>query len=365
MSCIKHLVAALMFGAAAFTASAETIGGNASLSVTVATSNVALPASTATYPAVIIAPAPGTSQEVFYAFGKTSATAATLTSPSLPSGGMCFANVGSNAYVAAITASSTAMLRITQLTQCPQQYAGSGSATQGTLPWVDSVTTWGTATLGAATSWGVAPTGNVAGVNAYVISAPALAAGSAIVGKVGIDQTTPGATNLIAAGQTGTWQVTPQLTSVSTLTLTSSTTAYTSGQLIASSATAASIVNPSFSMPSAGGAIPRIRFYTTDTLSTAWAGASVQLDLWNAAPTWTNGDHGVWLPATGAASHIGSFSCLFPSAVWGDGIAAECVPTVGVYISTTATTIYWSVQATSGSGVLTASRALKLIAEVN
>lgn len=38
---------------------------------------------------------------------------------------------------------------------------------------------------------------------------PALVAGSAIIGKVGIDQTTPGTTNLIAAGQNGTWTVQP------------------------------------------------------------------------------------------------------------------------------------------------------------
>lgn len=37
----------------------------------------------------------------------------------------------------------------------------------------------------------------------------ALAAGSAIIGKAGIDQTTPGTTNLVAAGQNGTWTVQP------------------------------------------------------------------------------------------------------------------------------------------------------------
>lgn len=40
-------------------------------------------------------------------------------------------------------------------------------------------------------------------------SVPALAAGSAVVGKIGIDQTTPGTTNLVAAGQNGTWTVQP------------------------------------------------------------------------------------------------------------------------------------------------------------
>jgi hypothetical protein len=39
-------------------------------------------------------------------------------------------------------------------------------------------------------------------------SLPALAAGTAIIGKVGIDQTTPGTTNLVAAGQSGTWNIT-------------------------------------------------------------------------------------------------------------------------------------------------------------
>jgi len=35
----------------------------------------------------------------------------------------------------------------------------------------------------------------------------ALPAGTAIIGKVGIDQTTPGTTNLVAAGQSGTWNI--------------------------------------------------------------------------------------------------------------------------------------------------------------
>lgn len=170
-----------------------------------------------------------------------------------------------------------------------------------------------------------------------------------------------------AATQSGVWQVTPTLTTVSTLSLTSTTTAYTAGQLVASSATAGSIVNPSFTMPTLGGAIPRLRVQTTDTTSTAWASASIQIDLWSAAPTWTNGDHGTWLPATGSASHIASYSCSFPSAVWGDGLAAECTINQGSYASVkeASTTIYWSVQTASGSGVLGASKAIKLIAELN
>lgn len=47
-----------------------------------------------------------------------------------------------------------------------------------------------------------------------------LAAGSAIAGKFGIDQTTPGTTNLVAAGQNGTWTVQPGNTANTTAWLT-------------------------------------------------------------------------------------------------------------------------------------------------
>jgi hypothetical protein len=46
---------------------------------------------------------------------------------------------------------------------------GGGSVTQGTSPWVDNITQWGSVTLGAATAWGTAPTGNVPGVNANIL----------------------------------------------------------------------------------------------------------------------------------------------------------------------------------------------------
>jgi hypothetical protein len=42
--------------------------------------------------------------------------------------------------------------------------------TQSTSPWVDNISQWASAVLGAATAWGVAPTGNVPGVNANIIS---------------------------------------------------------------------------------------------------------------------------------------------------------------------------------------------------
>jgi hypothetical protein len=151
-------------------------------------------------------------------------------------------------------------------------------------------------------------------------------------------------------------------------TLTSTTTAYTAGQLIANNGAAGSVTNPSFSIAnSAGGAaIPRLRLISNDTTSTAWAAQTVQVDLWSAAPTWTNGDRAAWLPATGSASHLGSYNCTFPTPVWGDGLTAECAPQVGVFslpVLASGSTVYASYKAITGSGVTGVSKTLTLIAE--
>jgi len=191
----------------------------------------------------------------------------------------------------------------------------------------------------------------------------AIPAGSAIIGKVSLDQTTPGTTNNVAASVNGV------LTNpTSTLTLTATTTAYTAGQLIANSATAGSVVNPSFVIAnSAGGAvISRLRLSTNDTTATAWGAQTIQVDLWTVTPTWTNGDRGTWSPATGTGSHLAAFTCLM-SAEFGDGAYAECAPTVGTFASVklpSGTSIFWSLQAVSGSGVTGASNAFTVAAEV-
>lgn len=106
----------LMLALLAGPVAAQTVTGNASLSVTGSSSNVAIPGSTGPY--VSIRPAPASTQEVFYALGTDNTVAATTSSAGLPSGGTCLA-VGPNTYVAAITATSTATLRITRMTLCP------------------------------------------------------------------------------------------------------------------------------------------------------------------------------------------------------------------------------------------------------
>jgi hypothetical protein len=187
-------------------------------------------------------------------------------------------------------------------------------------------------------------------------------------------QTTGGAVGLVAGtANIGGVALSPVITNpTSTLTLPSSTSAYTAGQLIANNATAGSITVPSFAIATSAGAaaIPRLRLSTNDTTSTSWGGVQVQVDLWSAAPTWTNGDHATWLPATGSAVHLGAFTCAFPGAsgtIWGDGLATECYPQVGNFPMpklASGTSIFWSLQALTASGVIGASKVFTLTAEL-
>jgi hypothetical protein len=154
----------------------------------------------------------------------------------------------------------------------------------------------------------------------------------------------------------------------STLTLTSATTAYTAGQLIANSATAGSVVVPSFSIANSGGyaAVGRFEISTNDATSTAWGGQTISLDLWDAAPTFTNGDRAAFLPATGVGHHIALFTCVM-NPEYGDGAYASCYPNVGSFVilhPSSGTAIYWSLTAQTGSGVTGASEVWTVKAEL-
>jgi hypothetical protein len=153
----------------------------------------------------------------------------------------------------------------------------------------------------------------------------------------------------------------------STLTLPSTTTAYGQSTLMATSATAGSVVVPSFSIPnSAGGAIiPRVRLAINDATSTAWGSQTIRVDLWSAAPTWTNGDRGAWSPATNTGGHLAAYGCVM-SAEYGDGVYGECAPLVGSSATiklASGTTVYWSANAVTGSGVTGASKTVTLTVE--
>lgn len=155
----------------------------------------------------------------------------------------------------------------------------------------------------------------------------------------------------------------------STLTLPATTTAYAVGSLVASSATAGSVVVPSFSIPNTAGGFyaPRMRLSTNDATTTAWGGAIVQIDLWSAAPTFTNGDRGAFAVATGSGVHLASYSCTL-SAEWGDGAYAECAPLVGTTPTirlASGTSVFWTLQAITVSGITGASGVFTLTAELS
>lgn len=72
-----------------------------------------------------------------------------------------------------------------------------------------------------------------------------LSASSSIIGKVGIDQTTPGTTNLVAAGQNGTWTVQPGNTANTTPWLVKVSDG-TNAPAVKAASTAAATGDPSF-----------------------------------------------------------------------------------------------------------------------
>jgi hypothetical protein len=146
----------------------------------------------------------------------------------------------------------------------------------------------------------------------------------------------------------------------STLTLPSATaTAYSAGQLIANSPTAASVVVPFFTIPAGykSALIARVRLDTNDPTSTAWPSVAINVDLWSCAPTFTNGDRGAFSPATGTGCHLATFNCTM-SAEYGDGAYAECAISAGNFsLSNVApnSKVYWTLEAIGASGLTKSS----------
>lgn len=94
-----------------------------------------------------------------------------------------------------------------------------------------------------------------------------IAAGSAIIGKVGIDQTTDGTTNKVAAGQNGTWTVQPGNTPNTTPWLTKLHDGVTAGKILAAS-TAPVATDPALVValsPNSAGVLPTVAHDTADS----------------------------------------------------------------------------------------------------
>ncbi len=102
-----------------------------------------------------------------------------------------------------VAATQSGTWNIGSISSLPALASGSntiGAVTQAGGPWTVNHTQIAGATLGAATAWGAAPSGNMQGVNANVLALPALPAGSNTVGNVGVNNN-PVGSNALATSQ--------------------------------------------------------------------------------------------------------------------------------------------------------------------
>lgn len=173
--------------------------------------------------------------------------------PTCTSGQFCFVQTDVNGRLLVSTGggSATQDVNLTQIL---------GAAPSATNPiWVSPATAstpWAiTGTLTAVTSiTNALPAGtNILGrvgidqttpgtTNGVQINA-AVPAGTNIIGRVGIDQTTPGTTNLVSAAQSGTWTVQPGNTANTTPWLVTPTPSSASGAAVTSASSTAAASN--------------------------------------------------------------------------------------------------------------------------
>lgn len=209
--------------------------------------------------------------------------------------------------------------------------------------------------------------GAIQGVSGGVPVPVLLTAGAALIGTVEIQDASgnvlltsahPGAVQGVAGGvPVSVGGLLTNLAGSPVLTRPNNATAYINGNLIASNTVAASVVVPSVSVARVGGGsflIRRVRLTTTAT--TGWNGATFRLSLWSAAPTYTNGDGGAYVPATGASSYLGSFDLTMIQ--FGDGATGIGIPTqtlgqgseAGIQLAS-GQIVYWDLQYTGGSSL--------------
>ena len=106
---------------------------------------------------------------------------------------------------------------------------------------------------------------------------------------------------------------------------TANTTAYAQNDLIADTETAGSIVVPSLLVPKRHF-LEVLGAHLHSNLGTGATTLSVHVDLWSVAPTFTNGDNGAYVVATGAASWLGNLtSDVVDKNAFADGFAVDLV----------------------------------------
>jgi hypothetical protein len=181
----------------------------------------------------------------------------------------------------------------------------------------------------------------------------ALSAGAALIGKVGIDQTTPGTTNKVSIGTDGTVALNAALpagTNViggvkqrafavagSVVTRPANVTPYTALDAVSNNATAASVTATSFALSDTNDdtiALERMRLATADT---GVSGKAFRVYLYQADPTASTGvvggDNAAFSTKQGA--FIGSMSGSFRT--FSDGCVAVLTPDEGSRIITAPT----------------------------
>ncbi len=335
-----------------------------------------------------------------------------------PGSWFAFYASGGITQISCITSASTTTINISAGSGLPTGSGGGsgggggggGTVTQGTAassgPWI--FTPWIAGVVNSATNGlftdilqGNAVLGATNGLYSNVLQGNvALSAtnglytnllqGNAVLSATNPIFVSPATSATWAATESGTWNITnisgtvslptgaatsanqglsPSITNpTSTLTTpASTTTAYSAGQLISNNATAGSIVVPSFVIANSGGGavIAGLTLGIADTTSTAWPSALIQIDLWRAAPTFTNGDRGVYLVSTGTANYVGSYSCLMGPAS-GDGYYGACTPMgpalLPVALASTAT-VFWTMKAVTTGGTVGAAKVFTVTAQ--
>ena len=173
-------------------------------------------------------------------------------------------------------------------------------------------------------------------------------------------------TNCYTNSVTGSGPTNP----ASILTLPSTTTAYSGGELIANNATAGSITVPSFAIQNSGGSFNLSAGSLTIADNTAtgpWNGTIIQIDLWSAAPTFTNGDRGIYSIATGAAGYFGSMTCtMTQSTTTNDGAYGRCFmlgPPITRHLAS-GTSVFWTAEAITATLATGVSKVVTFTPEV-
>jgi hypothetical protein len=140
------------------------------------------------------------------------------------------------------------------------------------------------------------------------------------------------------------------INSTSTGTAVTATLEYKPNDLIANAAAAGSVVVPSFAIATSagGGIIPRLRLRTSAVGVATWSGANLSINLWSAAPTYTNGGAQLYAPATGSASWLANF--LVTLNQFGDGAVGAGQLTGANQMAlklASGTAVFWDIQVLS------------------